>query len=215
MIPDRFDILPEAQRRLVPVLGPFARRFGYYLAGGTAIALYFGHRESIDFDFFALPSALAGQPLLDQLLASGIAFELTSVSPGTLLGIVEGVKVSFFHYPYPHIAPVHPFSNPGLDVASIPDLCAMKLSAAAQRGARKDFIDIHRLMLGGAPIASMLEYYRQKYAQVNIAHVLRGLTYYDDAEPHAMPKLYIPMDWGQIKRDISSAVRDLSRRGTA
>ena len=153
MIPDRFDILPEAQRNARPFAWrPFAKGFNYYLAGGTAIALYFGHRESVDFDFFAPQTELAGQPLLDQLRASGIAFDLTSLDPGTLLGVVDGVKVSFFHYPYPLIAPAHKFTDPALDVASISDLCAMKLSAADQRGTRKDFIDIHRMLIAGTSL---------------------------------------------------------------
>jgi len=44
-------ILPESQRNLWPHLGRIPDRFVLY--GGTAIALRFGHRQSIDFDFFS------------------------------------------------------------------------------------------------------------------------------------------------------------------
>ncbi|MDP3793481.1 MAG: hypothetical protein Q8R07_01885, partial [Candidatus Uhrbacteria bacterium] len=45
------EILTEEQVRLLPLLGKFSRDFG--LVGGTAIALYLGHRRSIDFDLFS------------------------------------------------------------------------------------------------------------------------------------------------------------------
>jgi hypothetical protein len=212
MIPNRFDSLPEVQRRVVPLLGPIARECGYYLAGGTAVALYFGHRESVDFDFFAADPTLCGQPLLDRLLTLGVKFQTTSLDPGTLLGSVDGVKISFIRYRYPLVAPVHALADPVLDVAAIPDLCAMKLSAADQRGTRKDFIDIHRLMIAGTALPAMLDYYRQKFATPNIQRALMGLTYFDDAETQPMPRTLIPMDWGKIKTDIAAAVRDASRR---
>jgi Nucleotidyl transferase AbiEii toxin, Type IV TA system len=50
----RVDILPEAQRRLWPELSDTPSEFTLY--GGTAIALRLGHRQSIDFDFFAQTS---------------------------------------------------------------------------------------------------------------------------------------------------------------
>src|SRR5277367_4663123 len=56
----RLDVLPEVQRRLWPELAETPSHFTLY--GGTAIALRLGHRQSIDFDFFARtsfePSAL-------------------------------------------------------------------------------------------------------------------------------------------------------------
>lgn len=47
-----FSTLPKNQQRLWSQLGP-AKDLGFCLYGGTALALRFGHRESIDFDFFS------------------------------------------------------------------------------------------------------------------------------------------------------------------
>jgi hypothetical protein len=41
------DILTAKQVKLLPLIREFSR--DYYLVGGTAIALYLGHRRSIDF----------------------------------------------------------------------------------------------------------------------------------------------------------------------
>ena len=49
------EILSDNQKELLPLMAQFRRE--YYLVGGTAIALYLGHRRSIDFDLFK-PSAI-------------------------------------------------------------------------------------------------------------------------------------------------------------
>ena len=46
------EILTAKQTGLLPVIKTFSKDFG--LVGGTAIALYIGHRQSIDFDLFSL-----------------------------------------------------------------------------------------------------------------------------------------------------------------
>ena len=44
------DILSKKQQKLLPLVAKF--NVDYYLVGGTALALYIGHRASIDFDLF-------------------------------------------------------------------------------------------------------------------------------------------------------------------
>jgi hypothetical protein len=61
----RLDILPPEQRQLWPELAQVGDE-AFVLYGGTAVALYLGHRESIDFDFFTdqtfLPEQLLANP---------------------------------------------------------------------------------------------------------------------------------------------------------
>ncbi len=47
----KLDVLPAAQREIWTSLAP-APQLNFVLCGGTAIALHFGHRASVDFDFF-------------------------------------------------------------------------------------------------------------------------------------------------------------------
>jgi len=51
------EILSPEQRRILPSLVQAVGPTGFYLAGGTALALRIGHRPSIDFDWFAPSSA--------------------------------------------------------------------------------------------------------------------------------------------------------------
>src|ERR1700751_5050179 len=60
----RLDILPVSQQRLWPDLAQTPAHFTLY--GGTAIALRMGHRQSVDFDFFAQTS-FAPVALLDEV----------------------------------------------------------------------------------------------------------------------------------------------------
>lgn len=46
------DILTEPQIRLLPEVKKLSNEFSFGLVGGTAVALYLGHRRSVDFDLF-------------------------------------------------------------------------------------------------------------------------------------------------------------------
>ncbi len=45
-------ILSSEQQKVLELLIPIVHQNKFYLAGGTALALYLHHRKSIDFDFF-------------------------------------------------------------------------------------------------------------------------------------------------------------------
>jgi len=55
------EALGRAQRAVLKRLGPICGERGFYLAGGTGLALQLGHRHSVDFDWFR------GQPIEDPL----------------------------------------------------------------------------------------------------------------------------------------------------
>ena len=119
----------------------FAKPF--YLAGGTALALHFGHRISIDLDFFT-PEIFSVAHVRDALSTLG-AFVVTSQSEdGTLNGRLDDVSVSFFIYPYNNMYPLIPWS--GISLADPRDIAAMKIDAVSSRGSKKDFIDLYFLL---------------------------------------------------------------------
>ena len=87
-----FEVLPAVQKKVLRQLGPIADQDGFYLGGGTAIALQLGHRRSIDFDWctdqsFDDPHRYAGS-----LRNRGLTWQLEQAAPGTLHGTVDGVK---------------------------------------------------------------------------------------------------------------------------
>jgi hypothetical protein len=83
---------------------------GFYLAGGTGVALQRGHRLSVDLDLFS-ESNFASGTLRDQLRGLDGLRNL-ELAPGTLHLELRGVKVSFLHYPYPLLSALG-FRRPG------------------------------------------------------------------------------------------------------
>ena len=60
------EILNAKQTLILGILNEMPFISDFYLAGGTALALHYGHRESVDFDFFT-PSTFNPDDLLNQL----------------------------------------------------------------------------------------------------------------------------------------------------
>ena len=95
------EILNDAQRGLLPLMSQFRREF--YLVGGTAIALHIGHRRSVDFDLFK-PARLNHKRNLDRIAASRFPHQVTRRVEEQMNLIVNGVKVTFFQYPFPYFS---------------------------------------------------------------------------------------------------------------
>ncbi|GAB4444371.1 MAG: hypothetical protein OHK0041_00570 [Anaerolineales bacterium] len=106
----------------------FINRF--YLAGGTGLAIHFGHRFSVDLDFFSAESDAVGfdqrsalRALLDDPL-----LEIIHDKDATFAVIWRGVGISFFRLNmYPLVKP--PLLLEGVPLASVEEIGAMKLAA--------------------------------------------------------------------------------------
>lgn len=94
----------------------------------------------------------------------------------------------------------------GIRLVSLEDIAAMKLSAIARRGVKKDFWDIAEL-LDVFSLDGMLEFYRAKYSSRDIFHLLRSLIYFTDAEPQKDPDPLKKVTWDQVKSKVEKAVK--------
>ena len=178
---------------------------GFYLAGGTALALRYGHRLSRDLDFFASQAFDEERLLLGMRELSG--FSLAARAPQTLHAIVQETKVSFLGYPYPVLFPPAPYRE--VAVADPRDIACMKISAIASRGARRDFVDLY-VAAQRFGLAELLGLFERKYAQTRYSklHILKSLTFFEDAEKEPIPHLLVPLDWDELKRFF---LRDVPR----
>jgi hypothetical protein len=204
-------VLSQRQQAILRCIGPALTSAGFYLGGGTALALRLGHRRSVDFDWFTsnrLPDPLR---LAKTISASGIRFVTGQVEKGTLYGRVSGVPFSLLEYRYQLLQPPGPARSISCKLATIQDLAAMKLAAVAQRGAKRDFVDIYALGTSGTSLRTMLHWYCMKYKIEDIGHVLRSLTYFDEADRERPPRLLIRADWRTIKDTIKAWVREVAQ----
>lgn len=123
---------------------------------------------------------------------------------------IGGVNVQFLEFAYPLLAPPEAWPDKRVALASRRDLGAMKLLAIAQRGARKDFVDVSELLRQGAQLTTMLEDFRVKFRADPIS-VLRGLAYFDDVDLEPMPEMLSPVTWSHVKDGITDALRAVLR----
>jgi len=174
-----------------------------YLAGGTSLALQIGHRISYDMDFFT-QEVFEELTVANQLKELG-GFVQEKLGWRTVLGIIEGVKFSIFYYEYPLVVPAIEWR--GLRIAQPQDIAAMKLLAISDRGARRDFVDLY-LMKEMFPLTHVFEWYGQKFGNLEERryHLLRGLSYFADAEQEPMPNMRVPCDWEMVKEYFESQV---------
>ena len=117
----------------------------FRLYGGTALALYLNHRESVDFDFFTTQpdidwGAVAALPWLAGTSLRGRG----SSAAATVAGNARDIQVSFL---YSRMIVPPPMQQPrmaanGVAVASPLDLVRAKLEAVCNRGVAKDYADL-------------------------------------------------------------------------
>lgn len=180
---------------------------GFRLVGGTALALQYGHRQSVDLDFFGSP--LASQEDTIDMLSSLGNITIHNRTDKILQVVLRGIKVDVIDYSrYGWIDP--PVVDDGIFLASPRDIAAMKINAVEGRGSRKDFVDIY-MLLQHYTLGELLDFYSMKYPNYSIFRALLSLTYFDDAETQAMPKMFIPQTWKEIKEHISTKVREFDK----
>lgn len=205
------EALGTVQKRVLRQLGPLMTQRQFYLGGGTALAIHFGHRRSGDFDWFTGERLADPLRLAQEIRDAKIPFLSGQVERGTLHGTVSGVRVSFLEYRYPLLNAALLWPDFGCRIASLADLACMKLSALAQRGSKKDFVDIYTLGLKYCSVPHMLRLYQQKYAIEDLGHVLYSLVYFDNADKERMPKVLWDIDWRTIKNALQKWVKETAQ----
>lgn len=184
----------------------------FYLAGGTALALQLGHRTSVDFDFFSPTNPVLPQwrdPALADLNLHGNV-EIQSQNDGTLLLRLDSVPMSFFKYPYPFVG--DPIVLDNLKIASILDIGLMKIAAIIGRGRKRDFVDLY-FIAQSISLSEIFAHSKQKFPNVRDLPIqaARALVYFADAESDKMPRMFMPVQWGSVKRFFEREVSRLSK----
>lgn len=176
----------------------------FFLVGGTALALQLGHRFSVDLDLFTTEPFDKDELL--EVLGAEFAVSVESASRNIFITYINGVKVDFVKVPYPLLFPLQKIE--GVRMPAIRDIAPMKLSAMTQRGSKKDFYDIYFLMRL-MPLEEMLDLYLEKFKQHTVFHVLKSLTYFEDAEKLPDPVVFEQsVTWQQVKTSIRQAVKE-------
>ena len=195
VLPDTLELLKVLMRQ--PLLADMR------LVGGTSLALQYGHRRSVDLDFF-------GHTTED-------IDELTNMMHDCADNVVRGnctkrikayflnnVKVDVVNYDYKWID--EPVVEDGLRLASPKDIAAMKVNAVMGRGTKKDFVDVY-FLLQHYTFEELMQFYLQKYTDGSEYRALLSMSYFADADSQPMPYMLQKVDWNAVKEEIRHQVQ--------
>lgn len=179
----------------------------FYLVGGTALALQFGHRLSVDLDMFTT------EPFDQELVLTDLRDYIGGIVTDNRnkIGLrltVQNIKVDLVTYQYPLIR--EPVTIAGVRMFALEDIAAMKLSAITNRGAKKDFYDLFTL-INRYSFAQLCEWYGQKFPDTSLFMMLKSISYFDDADQSETPVLLgHKTSWEDVKATILRAVTNYS-----
>lgn len=176
----------------------------HFLVGGTGLALQMGHRLSVDLDLFTHQPFEAG-PLLEALRAKYAVQPLTTTNT-IFIVVANGIKVDCVQFKYPFAFPI--LTIDGIRMADMRDVAPMKLDAVTKRGSKKDFFDMYYLFERFSP-QQILEWYNQMFRHSTSLHVIRSLTYFEDAEQTEIPVVFDKtVTWVEVKKRMVQVVRE-------
>lgn len=200
------NILNKEQKRIFPHLA-FLTQKGFYLAGGTGLALQLGHRTSVDFDFYTQKHFQP--PDLYQEIKAVFQKKTRKIAEATdtLFCRIDNNDSSFFYYEYPLVKKLVKIK--GVAVASIEDIAAMKMIAVSHRPVKRDYVDVF-FLLKIFPLKKVFSFVEKKYPHFNQYFSLRALFYFADIEEKRGRKVKVlqkGFSWEKAKEEIFAKTR--------
>lgn len=118
--------------------------------------------------------------LLCRLGITDMSFSVAVNDSSQLTLFINGVKLSFLHYPFPLILPL--ISDPKM--LSLAELAVTKAYTIGRRGEYKDYVDMYFLLGGGhVSLSNLLKLAKDKYQNdFNDRLFLEQLIYLDDLD---------------------------------
>ncbi len=179
----------------------------FYLAGGTAVALYLKHRLSVNLYLFTTKN-VDSKELIERIKKLG-KLSVEKEALNSLIGNFQGTLLSFLKYDYPNLFPFQEIE--GVDTADIRDIACMKVAAISSRGSKKDFIDLFVISKEVISLNEILELFKEKYKEIdyNMNHILKSVIYFEDAERDSMPEMLTPLDWDDAKNFFREEIKTI------
>lgn len=205
-----WETISKTMHQIMGMFGQSDIGVQFYLAGGTALALHLGHRRSFDLDFFSPSQDI---PSIRHVLEEALKpFKpvLADSAWGNLVFLAAGVRVGFYGYGYPLVAPFV-IADP-MRLASLADIGLMKLDALQARASRKDFHDLYAICQR-MPLRQLLDLAPQKYTTSRDfeVQVVKRLAFFDRADQEEPLPLIENVPWETVKTFFRQQAVSLGR----
>jgi hypothetical protein len=176
-----------------------------FLVGGTSLALQLGHRHSIDIDLFTHHPFESNS--LVEILKNHFEVQPITIKDVILICVVNGIKLDCVYFRYPSAFPLLEIDR--IRMADIRDIAPMKLDAITKRGSKKDFIDMYYIVQKYS-LKEILTWYQNMFNHSTSFHVIRSLSYFEDAENEIMPIVFDKLlEWDMVKERMIEIVKDV------
>ena len=199
------NALTKDATRLFPLFSKFE---DFYLVGGTALALQIGHRVSIDFDLFSFKELPAGLLQKIRRVFPDSKREVTLRTLEQINILIDGIKTTFFHYPYHTVLPLVEYRK--VPLASVYEIAAMKAFAIGRRLSYKDYVDWYLLLLANhVRLHEIITVAKKKFGgDFNDRLFLEQLVSLSDIHTAPIDYLRDPVDRSTIESFLEQTVRD-------
>ncbi|MFT4305047.1 MAG: nucleotidyl transferase AbiEii/AbiGii toxin family protein [Candidatus Woesearchaeota archaeon] len=172
------EILNKKQKEFLPFLKNFSNDFG--LVGGTAIALYLGHRRSIDFDLFSLKE-INNLKIQKKIINNKKIQTVFIDNKDEYTVLVDAIKLTFLYFPFKI-----DFNNKLDNIIFLPDLetlAALKAYALGRRSKWKDYVDLYFILKSGISLNKIIKKANKIFENNFNEKVFRTqLSYFNDID---------------------------------
>ncbi len=209
------EILFDGMTAVAEALSRWPALAAFYLAGGTALALHLGHRQSRDLDLFTRQPMAVLPPLpgMDEALGSYHRVEWELNTREQISWRLDGVSVTLLAYPFAHRFPLHAWR--GLSVADARDVAVQKAYTLGRRAQARDYLDLHAALTGGVlSLDDVLQWGPATYGDAFSPRLfLQQLTYTRDVmdRDSALALLATPRPFATIARELAVQVQAWGR----
>ncbi|PIP28425.1 MAG: hypothetical protein COX29_01280 [Candidatus Moranbacteria bacterium CG23_combo_of_CG06-09_8_20_14_all_35_22] len=208
------DIIPAKTKKAFVFLSgqTWLSEGGWYLAGGTALALQTGNRKSVDLDFFTVEKDFDKSELLENF-SENKEWKTTLNRKNTVYGELSKAKISFIAYPF--FIPKQEFIQYGsIKILQPRDIAVMKIIAISQRGRKRDFFDLYWCAKNVESLENLIIRLKVQYPFVahDFHHILKSLVYFQDAESDPLPDITFKADWKEIKNYFKKEILRITKK---